>query len=151
MNCIDNLLIRDHRSSDGAEEDRVGGEVCGEIGSRSQELPWADNNTDNGANIATPSNGKESWHQGSQIGTRRDGVGSNVGTELGKDESGGNQEGSGTLASTTDAVDLVVGDETLEEIERIPGCSDAGENDCRGGSDNDSDERSQTETHWDSD
>lgn len=129
----DEVVVADHDAGDGGEEDGVGGEVGGEVVGAREEVPGTHGQADAGADVATAADVDVFRQQGRHVGAAGDGVGGDVGAELGEDEGGGNEEDSGAVARAA------LPEEGGEEVERVPDRIAAEDNDG-GGGDDDTDE-----------
>lgn len=137
----DEVVIRARDARDGGQEDRVRGEVGGEIVGAAEELPGTHDEPDEGADVAAAPDVEVAREEGRHVRPGRDGVGGDVGAELGEGEGGRDEEDAGAVTWCG----LV--EEGLQEGEGVP---DRGaEDDGRGGGDDYPDEGGHAESDGD--
>ena len=139
--AADKVVVGDHDTGDGAEEDTVGGEIGGKLIVVGEQVPGAHGETDGGANVASAADVDEAGEQGGHVGAGRHGVGGDVGAELGESKGGSDYEDAKSLAGAA------VVDELVEDVERVPDglvVDDGG-----GGGDDDADKGGEREANGD--
>ena len=108
------VVVADDDAGDRGQEDGVGGEVRREGVGRLEQVPRTHGQPDCGADVAAAADVQEARQQRRHVRAGGDGVGGDVGAELGEGEGRGDDEDAEALAGA--ALDQ----EALEQVERVP-------------------------------
>lgn len=138
----DEVVVGAHDAGDGGEEDGVGGEVRRELVRGGEQRVGAHGEADGGADVAAAADGQEAREQRGEVGARGDGVGGDVGAELGEGEGEGDDEDAEALAGPA------VVDELFQQVGRVPDRV-AAVDDGRAGRHDDADEAGDGEAEGD--
>lgn len=128
---------------DGEEDEGFG------RGREGEGLPWTHCQTDDGADVAATADVEVAREEGGHVCACGDGVGGDVGAELGEGEGGGDDEDAEASGAVGGLAGVWVDEEVAEEVEGVPdwfAVDDAG-----GGGDDDADERGYGEADGDGD
>lgn len=101
ISLANKVVIADHNTGDGREEDTVCGEVSGEVVGALKEIPWAHDKTDNGANVTTATDVEVSWEESSHIGSCGNRVCGDVCAELSETKCGSDEENTRSVLRAT--------------------------------------------------
>ncbi|KAG7747435.1 hypothetical protein KL912_003459 [Ogataea haglerorum] len=114
MALSDEVVVTEVDTCDGREEHRVCAQVGGEHAAGREQVPWTDSVADDGADEAASPDVDVFREQRSHVGTGRERVGGDVGTELGDGKAESDQENSSPGSAA------VMVQKPRKDVQRVP-------------------------------
>lgn len=110
----DDVVVADHDACDGRQEHRVRGEIGGEGVCGGEQVPGTHDEADESTDVGAAADGDPAREESGHVGACGDGVGGDVGTELGEGEGCGDHEDAEALRVPA------FFEEALEQVQRVP-------------------------------